>query len=129
MVVAVEEAGMPADEQQRRLRATNTSVITLNHVIHHGAIGHHVQNAHAYAGMSEIGRIAAIDGACRIGMFLGGEKEGLLGITYKVSGPPGRSVLSVNPISAVAPGLFRKFFEFPNTNERPLEYRLPDPSR
>jgi len=71
-VVTPIEAGMPADEQQRRLRATNTSVITLNHVIHHGAIGHHVQNAHAYAGMSEIGRIAAIDGACRIGMFLGG---------------------------------------------------------
>jgi len=71
-VVAPIEAGMPADEQQRRLRATNSSVITLNHVIHHGAIGHHVQNAHAYAGPSEIGRIAAIDGACRIGMFLGG---------------------------------------------------------
>jgi uncharacterized protein (DUF885 family) len=71
-VVTPIEAGMPADEQQRRLRATNTSVITLNHVIHHGAIGHHVQNAHAYAGPSEIGRVAAIDGACRIGMFLGG---------------------------------------------------------
>jgi len=71
-VVTPIEAGMPADEQQRRLRATNTSAITLNHVIHHGAIGHHVQNAHAYAGPSEVGRVAAIDGACRIGMFLGG---------------------------------------------------------
>ena len=71
-VVTPIEAGMADDEQQRRLRATNTSVITLNHVIHHGAIGHHVQNAHAYAGPSAIGRIAAIDGACRIGMFLGG---------------------------------------------------------
>jgi len=71
-VVTPIEAGMPADEQQRRLRATNTSVITLNHVIHHGAIGHHVQNSHAYAGPSEIGRVAAVDGACRIGMFLGG---------------------------------------------------------
>jgi uncharacterized protein (DUF885 family) len=71
-VVTPIEAGMPADEQQRRLRATNSSVITLNHVIHHGAIGHHVQNAHAYAGPSEVGRVAAIDGACRIGMFLGG---------------------------------------------------------
>ena len=71
-VVMPIEPDMPADEQQRRLRATNTSVITLNHVIHHGAIGHHVQNSHAYAGPSEIGRVAAIDGACRIGMFLGG---------------------------------------------------------
>ena len=49
-----------------------------------------------------------------VGLFLGGDKEGLLGITYQVAGPPGRSVLSVNPISAVAPGLLRKFFEFPN---------------
>ena len=56
----------------RRLRATNNSVIKLNHVVHHGAIGHHVQNAHAYAGPSEIGRVAAVDGASRIGMFLGG---------------------------------------------------------
>jgi hypothetical protein len=50
-----------------------------------------------------------------VGLFLGGEKEGLLGITYEVVGQPGRSVLRVNPISAVAPGLLRKFFEFPNT--------------
>jgi hypothetical protein len=63
---------MAADEQDRRLRATNTSVITLNHVVHHGAIGHHVQNYYAYAGESEIGRVAAVDCANRIGMFLGG---------------------------------------------------------
>ena len=61
-----------ADEQQRRLRATNTSVIKLNHVVHHGAIGHHVQNSYAYAAPSEIGRVAAVDCASRIGMFLGG---------------------------------------------------------
>jgi uncharacterized protein (DUF885 family) len=63
---------MPRDEQQRRLRANNTSVIKLNHVVHHGAIGHHVQNYYAYHGPSEIGRVAAIDCASRIGMFLGG---------------------------------------------------------
>jgi uncharacterized protein (DUF885 family) len=63
---------MAPDEQQRRLRAANTSVIKLNHVIHHGAIGHHVQNHYAYAGTSKIGRIAAVDCASRIGMFLGG---------------------------------------------------------
>jgi len=49
-----------------------------------------------------------------VGLFLGGDKEGLLGITYQVVGPPGRSELRVNPISAVAPGLLRKLFEFPN---------------
>jgi hypothetical protein len=66
------EPDMPADEQLRRLRATNTSVIRLNHVVHHGAIGHHVQNYYAYAGASEIGRVAAVDCASRIAMFQGG---------------------------------------------------------
>jgi uncharacterized protein (DUF885 family) len=71
-VVTPIEPGMSADEQLRRLRANNTSAITLNHVVHHGGIGHHVQNHYAYAGVSEIGRVSAVDGACRIGMFLGG---------------------------------------------------------
>jgi uncharacterized protein (DUF885 family) len=48
------------------------SAIKLNHVVHHGAIGHHVQNFYAYRGASEIGRVAAVDCASRIGMFCGG---------------------------------------------------------
>jgi len=71
-VVTPIDAEMRPDEQERRLRATNTSVIKLNHVVHHGAIGHHLQNAYAYRGDSEIGRVAAVDCASRIGMFLGG---------------------------------------------------------
>ena len=71
-VVTPVEAAMPREEQLRRLQATNTSVIKLNHVVHHGAIGHHVQNYNAYRGASEIGRVAAVDCASRIGMFLGG---------------------------------------------------------
>ncbi len=55
-----------------RLRQWNESAITLNHVVHHGAIGHHVQNHHAYRGESRIGRVAAVDSACRIAMFSGG---------------------------------------------------------
>jgi hypothetical protein len=71
-VVTPIDDDLPADEQLRRLRAANASVIKLNHVVHHGAIGHHVQNYYAYAGESEIGRVAAVDCASRIGMFLGG---------------------------------------------------------
>jgi hypothetical protein len=71
-VVTPVDAGMPRDEQARRLQATNISVIKLNHVVHHGAIGHHVQNYYAYRGASAIGRVAAVDCANRIGMFLGG---------------------------------------------------------
>ena len=51
-----------------------------------------------------------------VGPFLGGSNEGLLGVTYEVVGPPSTPVLRVNPISAVAPGLLRKFFEFPGGN-------------
>jgi hypothetical protein len=66
------EPDMPAEEQQRRLRATNLSQIRLNHVIHHGGIGHHVQNWWAYRGESRIGRMAAVDCALRIAMLCGG---------------------------------------------------------
>jgi hypothetical protein len=65
----------PADtgeERRRRLEAANRSVIRLNHVIHHGALGHHVQNWFASRSASRIGQIAAVDCASRIGLFCGG---------------------------------------------------------
>ncbi len=64
--------GLTAEETTARLRQWNHSVVTLNHVVHHGAIGHHVQNHHAYRGASRLGRVAAVDAACRIAMFPGG---------------------------------------------------------
>lgn len=66
------ELDMPAEEQERRLRATNLSQIRLNHVIHHGGLGHHVQNWWAYRGGSRIGKMAAVDCALRIAMLGGG---------------------------------------------------------
>jgi len=51
-----------------------------------------------------------------LGLFLGGEKEGLVGITYEVVGRPGTPILRINPISALAPGLLRKVFEFPSND-------------
>jgi Protein of unknown function len=62
------------------------------------------------------------------GLFLGGSNEGLLGVTYEVVGPPSAPVLRVNPISAVAPGLLRKFFEFPSSNS-PAPQSYADPAR
>jgi len=61
------------------------------------------------------------------GVFLGGSNEGLLGVTYEVVGPPSAPILRVNPISAVAPGLLRKFFEFPSGNgpTAPQSYAAP----
>ncbi len=46
------------------------------------------------------------------GPLLGGGNEGLIGVTYEVVGTPGAPVLNVNPISAMAPGVLRKIFEF-----------------
>ena len=63
---------MTPEEQKRLLRANNDSVIKLNHVVHHGGPGHHVQNWHAYRADSRIGRVAAVDCASRIAMFCGG---------------------------------------------------------
>jgi hypothetical protein len=52
-----------------------------------------------------------------VGLFLGGgSNEGLLGITYEVTGPTSNPRPVVNPLSAVAPGLLRKFFEFRDPN-------------
>jgi hypothetical protein len=60
-------------ESEAQRRAWNTSVIKLNHVVHHGGIGHHIQNWNAYhRGRSRVGKIAAVDCASRIAMFCGG---------------------------------------------------------
>jgi len=48
------------------------STIKLNHVIHHGSLGHHVQNWHAARAASRIGQMAAVDCAARIAMLCGG---------------------------------------------------------
>jgi hypothetical protein len=67
-----------------------------------------------------------------VGFFLGGSNEGLVGITYAVEGPPSQPVLRVNPISAIAPGMLRKIFEFrdngPDFNSTDSR-ALADPSR
>lgn len=65
--------GLPPDEVAARLRQWHDAQVTLNHVVHHGALGHHVQNWHAtFASRSRVGTLAAVDGASRIAMFLGG---------------------------------------------------------
>lgn len=58
--------------QMRQLRATNDAVITLNHVIHHGGLGHHVQNWNAFRAASRLGQMAGVDCASRIAVFAAG---------------------------------------------------------
>ena len=53
------------------------------------------------------------------GLFLGaGSNEGLLGITYEAVGPPGAPRITVNPVTAIAPGLLRKFIPSPGNMDR-----------
>lgn len=48
-----------------------------------------------------------------LGLFLGnGRDRGLIGITYKLVGPLKQPQIIVNPISVIAPGIFRSVFEF-----------------
>lgn len=42
----------------------------------------------------------------------GGEHGGLLGVTFKVQGRTAAPTITINPMSAVAPGFMRKLFEF-----------------
>ncbi len=64
---------LPEGDPTTHLRAWNRSVIRLNHVLHHGGVGHHVQNWHAYhRAPTRVGKFAAVDCANRIGMFCGG---------------------------------------------------------
>jgi hypothetical protein len=61
-----------------------------------------------------------------VGLFLGGgSNEGLLGITYEAVGPPSAPRVRVNPVSAIAPGLLRKFIPSPGA----FDPRFVPPSR
>jgi hypothetical protein len=45
-------------------------------------------------------------------ILTGGNREGIIGITYAMGGTVKKPQFQVNPLSAVAPGIFRKLFEF-----------------
>jgi hypothetical protein len=46
-----------------------------------------------------------------VGLILGGGRnEGLFAVNFRISGPASSPTLTVNPLSAVAPGFLRKFF-------------------
>lgn len=45
-----------------------------------------------------------------LGQFLARKREGLFGFTYRVTGPQDDVSISVNPLSVLAPGIFRELF-------------------
>jgi hypothetical protein len=45
-------------------------------------------------------------------ILLGGEGEGIFGANFKIAGPVSDPKITVNPLSALAPGILRKLFLF-----------------
>lgn len=64
--------GLDPAAQQARLAQWNRSQIRLNHVVHHGCLGHHRQNAAQTRARGPMARLAAVDGACRLALHAGG---------------------------------------------------------
>jgi hypothetical protein len=55
----------------------------------------------------------------------GGSNEGLIGVNFRISGPASAPLLSINPLSAIAPGFLRKIFGAADAMQTP---RPPDPA-
>ncbi len=64
----------------------------------------------AYGANAALGKIPLLGD-----ILTGGGGEGIFGLTYALSGAMAEPRFQVNPISAIAPGILRKFFEFEGT--------------
>jgi AsmA-like C-terminal region/Protein of unknown function len=62
---------------------------------------------------------AAVGGIPVFGQLLAGPKgEGVLGITFRIVGPMAQPQVVVNPLSMIAPGIFREMFQMTTQNPR-----------
>ena len=52
-------------------------------------------------------------------ILTGGKGQGIIGVTFALGGNIDKPVFQMNPVSAIAPGILRKFFEFGNS--QPLQ--------
>ena len=64
----------------------------------------------AYAINSALGDIPLVGD-----ILTGGKGQGIIGVTFALGGTVDKPAFQMNPVSAVAPGIFRKFFEYGNT--------------
>ena len=48
-------------------------------------------------------------------ILTGGRGQGIIGVTFALGGTVDKPAFQMNPVSAVAPGIFRRFFEYGNT--------------
>ncbi len=75
----------------------------------------------AYGLNSALGSIPVIGN-----LLVGRRGEGVLGITFAIKGPTSDPNVMVNPMSVVAPGIFRQIFEY--TGRSPESFPPPRPS-
>jgi hypothetical protein len=47
----------------------------------------------------------------------GGQEGGIVGVTFALTGPIENAVLEINPMSAIAPGILRRVFEFRDSRD------------
>lgn len=52
-------------------------------------------------------------------LLIGRKGEGVFGVTFAIEGPTANPVMVVNPVSLLAPGVFRQIFDF--ANEQPVQ--------
>lgn len=62
----------PGGDLETYLRGQNLTSIKITHVVHHGSIGHHTQNARARASQVRLGQLSGTDCASGIAMLSGG---------------------------------------------------------
>jgi Bacterial protein of unknown function (DUF885) len=62
----------PGPDVDAYSRSQNFSTIKITHVVHHGSIGHHTQNARARGSSVKLGQVAGTDCASGIAMLSGG---------------------------------------------------------
>ncbi|MEM1106229.1 MAG: AsmA-like C-terminal region-containing protein [Pseudomonadota bacterium] len=69
---------------------------------------------------------SALGGVPIIGdLFVGREGEGVFSLTYSVRGELARAQVTVNPLSAITPGVLRRIFENPSQTELPTSEPAP----
>ncbi len=68
----------------------------------------------AYGANAALGKIPIIGD-----ILTGGGGEGIFGLTYALGGTMAAPRFQVNPVSAIAPGILRKFFEFGGSGTPP----------
>jgi len=72
---------------------------------------------------------SALGGIPVIGdLFVSREGEGVFSLTYGVEGTLTRAQVSVNPLSAITPGVLRRIFENPADTDILVQEQTPDPA-